>query len=111
MDTQTDGEITPTSDVFVRFFEDNKHWSDNPEYNRLFIQTQFNWLNDLLQARGYVFINDVYDALGVEKTQYGQLHGWKKGPIEFGITHQVGSGRIWIRLNHEGNILDALPEF
>lgn len=76
------------------FDEYNHNWQKNAEYNKLFLQCQQNYLNDQLQARGHVFLNDVYDQLGMERTSQGQLLGWfidddpdypGDGYIDFGI--------------------------
>lgn len=59
--------------------EDNQNWKNNSEYNRLFINCQQQMANDLLQARGHVFLNDVYDMLGLDRSNVGQLVGWVLG--------------------------------
>lgn len=50
-------------------------------------------MNDLLRSRGHVFLNEVYDCLGIPRTKAGQIVGWvysKDNPvgdnyIDFGI--------------------------
>lgn len=62
---------------YAKFFdESNVNWEKNPEENRLFIQLQQDYLNHLLRARGHVFLNEVYDALGIDRSQEGQVVGW-----------------------------------
>lgn len=58
------------------FDETNGNWRPNSEFNRVFIECQQRYMNDRLQARGHVFLNEVYDALGMEHTQAGALVGW-----------------------------------
>jgi Family of unknown function (DUF6353) len=78
---------------YAKFFdESNVNWSHTAEYNLMFLRTQQQWLNDRLIAHGYVFLNEVYEQLGIERTQTGQLVGWKlkktglnDGFIDFGI--------------------------
>ena len=43
--------------------------------------------NDMLHARGHIFLNEVYDMLGIPRTEDGQLVGWIKGgnDVDFGI--------------------------
>lgn len=67
-------------------------WSgtDDHSYNIMFIQCQQNSFNDLLQSRGHVYLNEVYDCLGLERDhKYGQMVGWVKGHgddyIDFGL--------------------------
>lgn len=84
---------------YARFFDEgSEHWEDNAEYNLLFLRSQQNYANDLLRARGHLFLNDVYSMLGIPKTQAGQLVGWIYDPerpngdnyVDFGIytTHR-----------------------
>lgn len=47
-------------------------------------------MNDVLIHRGHVFLNEVYDALGIERTPEGSVVGWVLGDrgddfIDFGI--------------------------
>lgn len=72
------------------FFDGSSvNWSKNPEYNRVFLLAQQNYANDMLNTRGHVFLNEVYDLLGMQRTQAGSLVGWVAGHgddfIDFGI--------------------------
>lgn len=76
--------------VYARFFDEAcSQWSKNPEYNLMFLRSQQNYYNDMLKARGHVFLNEVYDALGIPRTQAGSIVGWMIGKgddfIDFGI--------------------------
>ena len=55
----------------------------------MFLNGQQNFANDLLQARGHVFLNEVYDMLGIPRSQAGAVVGWVKefgdGYVDFGI--------------------------
>lgn len=62
---------------FDRFFDRNcGNWKPDPDYNRFFLTSQQNYHNQKLQATGYVFLNDIYEALGFDKVPEGQLVGW-----------------------------------
>lgn len=66
---------------YARFFDEgNVNWSKHPNFNLLFLKSQQNYANDLLRARGYLFLNEVYDMLGVEISQAGQAVGWAITP-------------------------------
>lgn len=54
----------------------SKNWSNDPEVNRLFLRTAENYINDTLRQRGHVFLNDVYDQLGMTRTSHGAIAGW-----------------------------------
>jgi hypothetical protein len=79
--------------IYARFFDvTSRSWSKEPEYNLLFLQCQQNYANDLLQSRGHVFLNEVYDMLGIERSKAGAIVGWvlsKNGEtdnyIDFGV--------------------------
>jgi Family of unknown function (DUF6353) len=86
---------------YSRFFdESNCNWVKTPEYNMMFLRQQQQWLNDRLNSYGFVFLNEAYEALGMERSQAGQIVGWKSkynggqdGYIDFGlydITDETG---------------------
>jgi hypothetical protein len=65
--------------LYARWFdEENNNWTRPPmeEYNWLFLRNQQNWANDMLQARGHVFLNEVYGMLGLSHTSAGAAVGW-----------------------------------
>lgn len=76
---------------YARFFDQsNPNFQPTPSYNFLFIKSQQNWANDLLQVRGHVLLNDVYEMLGIPRSREGAVVGWvisKAGDnyIDFGI--------------------------
>ncbi|MET0785760.1 MAG: DUF6353 family protein [Paenisporosarcina sp.] len=66
--------------AYARFFDEySQYWERDPEVNKLYVQCQQNFANDLLQARGHVFLNEVYDMLGIERSSAGQSVGWVIG--------------------------------
>lgn len=76
---------------YAKFFDElNINWSENPDYNMLFLRTQQNYANDLLKARGHLFLNEVYSMLGIPHTSAGAIVGWTIGAggdnyVDFGI--------------------------
>lgn len=80
--------------IYAKFFDEfSSSWSREPEYNHIFLNCQQNYANDLLHARGHVFLNEVYDRLGLPRTKAGAVVGWvvsKDGDnfIDFGVFDQ-----------------------
>lgn len=75
---------------YAKFFDEgSRHWVKNAESNYFFLKCQQNYANEMLQARGHVFLNEVYDLLGIPRTSAGQAVGWVKGVgddfVDFGI--------------------------
>ena len=76
---------------YAKFFDEtNPNWERNAETNLFFLRCQQNWANDKLHAKGHLFLNEVYDALGIDRTGAGAVVGWmisKEGDnfVDFGI--------------------------
>jgi hypothetical protein len=63
---------------YARFFDQSSpNWTKTPEYNLMFLTAQQQWANDQLRSRGHIFLNEVLDALALERSQAGQIVGWK----------------------------------
>lgn len=106
-----------------RFFDEcSRYWKKHPAYNITFLKGVEREMNDALRARGYLFLNDVYNALGIAPSKIGALVGWtdtKENPhyVDFGIGNlscdQFAKGdnpSILLRFNTEGYILDKFTE-
>lgn len=80
---------------YARYFnENNINWSDDPQFNLMFLRQNQNWANDKLISQGYLYLNDVYESLGFPKSKAGQVVGWVYDPnnnehgdnyVDFGI--------------------------
>ena len=71
--------VDPLNDIsdYAKFFDEYcAGWTKDPEYNLMFLRMQQNWANDTLRTRGYLFLNEVYEQLGLPKTKDGQIVGW-----------------------------------
>lgn len=51
-------------------------WSKDAEYNLMFLKAQQAHANDLLKSKGHLFLNEVYDMLGMRRSRAGQVVGW-----------------------------------
>lgn len=108
---------------YARWFDSsNPNWQKTAEYNRAYIDLQMFQLNDRLKARGHVFLNEVYDELGLSHTSAGSLVGWTWPPREgcdgdiicdiMVSRHDFHIGneyQILLDFNVDGVIWDLLP--
>lgn len=63
--------------LYAKVFDDaSPNWVNDAEINMAFLRAQQNYCNDLLKTRGHVFLNEVYDILGIPRTQAGSIVGW-----------------------------------
>lgn len=108
-------KVTRVSDdfpsIYARFFDPlSTSWSKEPEYNLIFLRCQQNYANDLLRARGHVFLNEIYDMIGVPRSKAGSVVGWilignvRDNWIDFGIWDDDDNVRDFIN-GREGSIL------
>lgn len=58
------------------FDETSSEFQKDSVYNFHFLEIQQNYCNQLLHSRGYLFLNEVKEALGLPKTKAGQVVGW-----------------------------------
>jgi hypothetical protein len=79
---------------YARFFDEScDGWSNDPEYNLMFLKAQQQHANDKLIAQGYLFLSDVYNMLGILESKASRVVGWVYNPdnpvgdnyVDFGI--------------------------
>jgi hypothetical protein len=62
---------------YARFFDEwCTGWTKDAEANLVFLRNVERWANQRLQSVGHLFLNEVYDALGISRTKAGQIVGW-----------------------------------
>lgn len=112
---------------YSRFFDDGcTGWEKDAEYNLVFLKAQQQYANDLLRSKGHLFLNEVYDMLGIPRSKAGQVVGWIYDPenpigdnyVDFGIydVNKRGSRdfvngyerTILLDFNVDGNIWDLM---
>lgn len=112
---------------YARFFDDGcTGWTKDPEYNLMFLKDQQRYANDRLKTKGCLFLNEVYDMLGIPRTKAGACVGWifdEKHPngdnfVDFGIYDLYNERKrdfvngyertILLDFNVDGDILDLI---
>lgn len=131
------GKVVKTKDfmrngsIYARCFDEtNMNWQKGPDrYNQFFLATTQQYANDKLRAQGHLFLNEVYDLLGFERSKEGAVVGWIWNPcdgspsqgdgyVDFGIF--VGDREsglrfargversVWLDFNVDGIIYDKI---
>lgn len=126
VENQKVAELSQYSQYSKFFMEGCNGWTKDPEYNLMFLKDQQSWANEKLKRKGHLFLNEVYDMLGIDRTKDGNVVGWiydKEHPngdnyVDFGIFNadSIAAGRFvngWERniildFNVDGPILDLI---
>lgn len=88
--------LAPQTMVFDQFT--SVEWRRDIEQNRRFLMLQQKFANEKLYANGHLFLNEVLDMLGMERTKFGCRAGWiydpddQFGHVDFGVMD--GSDRL-----------------
>lgn len=121
------------SDHSYLFDASNPNWERNGKMNMDWLLHKEKYLNMKLTAKGYIFLHEVYDELGIEpgmigdkKLQASRILGWIYNPndtsrdnyISFGLSDAEGNLKkssmdllrnneteIWLDFNIDGDIL------
>lgn len=117
---------------YASIFDDiSPEWVDNRNQNIFFLQCQETTANNMLRRRGYLFLNEVLELLGLPYNPAGQFVGWideayegsVHGVVEFGINYAYLEAEleqaqleernpepsIWLDFNVDGEIWDKIP--
>lgn len=122
-----DSVLDVPADGAVIFDENNPNWDRNATFNQLFLHGKQEMMNNILQTRGHLFLNEVYDELGFPHTPFGAIVGWKLGHgddyVDFGISNLENpsnptvaefingySNKVVLEFNYDGVILNDLEE-
>ena len=122
-------EVIDPSEVsdYARFYDDGCNgWTKDPELNLVFLKRQQDAATDMLRRKGHLYLNEVYDMLGIPRTKAGQIVGWiydEEHPVgdnyvDFGIydsnkprVRDFVNGyerTVLLDFNVDGNILDMM---
>jgi len=113
---------------YTRLFdESNPNFRKDPTLNGTFLRAVLKMANEKLCAQGYLFLNDVLDALGYQTCKEGCVVGWIWDPD--GVPQQIDFGMrelnrpsvqnfingyepvVMLDFNVQGVIYDKLPSF
>lgn len=126
VETEVKAKVTNRSDFsrYAKIFDDScSGWTKDSEYNKAYLLCQQNYCNDLLRRRGHLFLNEVFDMLGIARTKVGCIVGWiynEEQPygdnfVDFGLNHERNHDFIngynntaFLDFNVDGNIIDLI---
>lgn len=113
-----------TYSTYAKFYDDGCiGWEKDAEHNLFFLKCTQNHANDILKTKGHLFLNEVYDMLGIPRTKAGNIVGWiydEVNPmgdnfVDFGIYDNKSSDFvngyervIVLDFNVDGPILDLI---
>lgn len=106
----------PLSQYRIIFDERSYGWSNLQKINLIFLKQQESFFNELLRKRGYLFLRDVYEGLGLPITKESCIVGWiydeknnKIGDnfVAFDI-RETNSSNYIVDFNVDGEIIDRL---
>lgn len=92
-----EGVFTVAGDLetspYARYFDaSSEYWEKDAEYNLKLLRDTEDLFNKILRYKHYIFLNDVYEKLGIPRSREGQVVGWVYNPdldgtkqIDFGI--------------------------
>ena len=98
----------PDASEYARFFDclssqfvftDPMHYKPDWEANIRFLVCQQAFANQKLEKQGYLFLNDVYELLGLKPSKAGQVVGWIFDPDDTSIDSHIDFGTFAVR-NH-----------
>ena len=102
-----------TYSKYARIFDENNvNWSKDQKANLMFLKCQQTYATDLLRKKGTVFLNEVYEMLGLPRSQEGCVVGWhydEKKPIgdnyiDFDLFNVSVLNMIAIDFNVDGRV-------
>ena len=106
---------------YAKFFDEGSiKWTKNADYNLSFLGIQQQFSNDLLKSHGHLFLNEVYDMLGLPRTSAGTVVGWVFNAggddyVDFGIYTPINADfvngyerSILLDFNVDGLIWDMI---
>lgn len=97
---------------YTRIFDEcAREYTKNADYNKAFLMSCQNQANHMLAVHGTLFLNEIYDMLGFERTKEGSVVGWayrkdKDNFVDFGIYSRLDLNANQINGNDPAFILD-----
>lgn len=95
-------------------------WEKDRRFNLMYLKSQENYFNDILKSRGYVFLRDIHEYLGLPVTKTTLFVGWYydldnpsgDNYIDFGLpkTNKGSSPNVTMDFNVDGDITNRFKD-
>lgn len=96
------------------FDEKNPCWQKDMATNLYYLKARETQCDDILRARGHLFLNEVYDVLLFPRTKMGCIVGWMYKPgahVNFNLPKlEEVEDSIPLNFNVDGIIYDKIEE-
>ena len=105
--------VEKATSMYSRIFDEgSSRWTKEKAFNEIFIRYVESYADDKLKSKGYLFLNDVYEMLGMPKTKIGQITGWRyntenpmiDNKVVFDV-QSIGENKFIIDFNVDGKII------
>lgn len=90
-------ELIGEESIYSRYFNKKSlQWKRDDNYNLAFLKGQQIFANHQLQTKGHIFLNEVYDSLGIPRSKEGAIVGWVlngngDNVVDFGIFNPINN--------------------
>lgn len=95
--------------------QSNQFWRNDKTNNRLFVELKLKYCYEKFKAQGHLFLNEVYDQLGMPRTTSGQVAGWVfdvkyEKEVMWSIQTNHDDCDVYITFKPWDNIFDILTD-
>ena len=105
--------------IYGREFNDScVNWMKDAKYNLIYLRVMQCSYNEILRKRGYVFLRDIYEKLGIPVTKESIVVGWRYDTNDMSIDNYIDFGldehddmdepNIMLDFNVDGIIYDKI---
>ena len=85
----------------IKFDRKSSSWTHNIESNKFFLHYNIMYLKDLLMARGYLYLNTIYEVFGVEWNPDDENVCYRAENRNFNIIwDELGGNSFLIRIHY-----------
>lgn len=76
--------------MYAREFNETlPSWTEDQVFNKIYLRTVQGYFNELLMSRGYVFLRDIYENLGIPVTKESIIVGWYYDPKDSELSNYI----------------------